>query len=100
MGAQTEVFYTVKLVLGDHVYVWALKNLILTGGLCMKVKINSKVTFGTQPSGLYREVVSGYRWSLRQVLLYSCELLIQWTLTSPGPNTSSVLCIRHRGGKC
>ena len=31
----------------------------------MKVKINSKVTFGTQPSGLYREVVSKYRWSLR-----------------------------------
>ena len=56
---------TVKL---DH--VWALKKWPLnTGGLCIEVKINSKVTFGTQPSGLYREVVSEYRWSLRQVSL-------------------------------
>ena len=45
------------------------------GGLCMKVQINSKLTFGTQPSGLYREVVYGYRWSLRQVSLYDSAVL-------------------------
>ena len=33
----------------------------------MEVKINQNVTFGAQSSGLYRRVVSGYRWSLRQV---------------------------------
>ena len=31
------------------------------GGLCAEVKINSKGAFGTQPSGLYREVVSVQR---------------------------------------
>ena len=52
--------YTVKLVLNNH--VWALKMWPLnTGGLCTKVKINSRVTFGTQPSGLYREMVSVQR---------------------------------------
>ena len=41
----------------------------------MEVKINCTSTIGTQPSGLNREVVSGYRWSLRQVSLY-CDIKI------------------------
>ena len=48
----------VKLVLCDQ--VWALREWPLyTGSLSMKVKVNSKVTFGTQPSSLYREVDTG-----------------------------------------
>ena len=36
-----------------------------------KAKPGNEATIGTQPSGLYREVVSaGYRWSLMQVSLY------------------------------
>ena len=36
----------------------------------MDIKIYFTSTIGTQPSGLYRELVSGCRWSLRQVSLY------------------------------
>ena len=39
---------------------WSLQR----GGLCTEVKIISKGALGSQPSGLYREVVSGYRWSV------------------------------------
>ena len=53
----------------------------------MEVKVNSKGAFGTQPSGLYREVVSVQRsksiarelldptkWSLRQVHYIELQL--------------------------
>ena len=54
------------MYISDH--MWALKKWPL--GLCIEVKIDSKGAFGTQPS----EVVSGYRWSLAQVSLYSLVL--------------------------
>ena len=37
-----------------------------TGGLCVKVKIDSKVTLGTQPSSLYR-------WSLDIIIQVVCK---------------------------
>ena len=46
---------TVKLVLIKRPCVGPPLS---TGSHCMKVKINSKGAFGTQSSGLYREVVS------------------------------------------
>ena len=59
---------TVKPVYSDHLWAtnkWSQQG----GGLFTEVKINCTSTIGTQPSGLYREVVSGCRWFFRQVSL-------------------------------
>ena len=44
---------------------WSLDT---SGLYCM---FHCKSTIGTRPSGIYREVVPGYKWSLWQVLLYT-----------------------------
>ena len=63
----------------------------------MKVKINSNVTFGTQPGGLYREVVFIERWSLdksiAKLLFKYLMIVIICTLCMIGRCRSRVSCL-------
>ena len=48
----------------------------------------------TQPSSLYREVVFGYRWSLRQVSLYPAYLYCSFLMNKIGCVESAVIWLQ------
>ena len=68
--------FTVQALLGHDQVVFIERWSLDTSGLYGRLHCTS--TIGTRPSGLYREMVPGYKWSfIRQVSLYNvCSLYI------------------------